>query len=145
MEVIKAHAGGGLAPALDALQVGDGNLTATPSGTGTAEVGQGVRLFYGLGAIAFGINHAALGSLVMMFFNQVVGLPARWVGTAIALALVFDGIFDPLLGQWSDHVNSRWGRRHPFMYASAIPIAAAFYFLWNPPLGLSEHQMFYYL
>jgi hypothetical protein len=39
------------------------------------------------------------------------------------MALVLDGIFDPLVGYASDHLHSRWGRRHPFMYAAALPVA----------------------
>lgn len=75
----------------------------------------------------------ALGPPLMPFFNQVVGLPAPWVGAAIMISLMLDALCDPLIGQWSDHLESRRGRRHPFLYASAVPVALAFYLLWNPP------------
>jgi Na+/melibiose symporter-like transporter len=81
----------------------------------------------------------------MLFFNQVVGLPAAWVGGAMAVTLIFDAICDPLIGEWSDHTRSRWGRRHPFMYASAVPAAIAFYFLFNPPLGWSKSHLLVYM
>ena len=103
------------------------------------------KLFYGLGSVAFGVQGLALGSPLLLFFNQVIGLPAPWVGAAIMIALIFDAVFDPLVGQWSDHVRSRWGRRHPFMYASAVPLAIAFYYLWNPPYHWSNQAMFAYL
>jgi Na+/melibiose symporter-like transporter len=61
------------------------------------------------------------------------------------VTLMFDAICDPLIGEWSDHLRSRWGRRHPFMHASAVPIAFAFYFLWNPPHGWSNQSLFIYL
>ncbi|MHB8382319.1 MAG: MFS transporter [Candidatus Binataceae bacterium] len=108
-------------------------------------LGFAIKTFYGLGSIAFGVETVALGSLLLLFFNQVVGLPAPWVGAAIMIALIFDAIFDPILGQWSDHFRSRLGRRHPFMYASALPLSVAFYFLWNPPHGWSKAAMFAYL
>ncbi|HUY26983.1 MAG TPA: MFS transporter [Candidatus Binataceae bacterium] len=108
-------------------------------------LGFAIKTFYGLGSVAFGVETVALGSLLLLFFNQVVGLPAPWVGAAIMIALVFDAIFDPIIGQWSDHVRSRLGRRHPFMYASALPLAIAFYFLWNPPHGWNNSPMFAYL
>src|SRR5260370_25721081 len=113
--------------------------------TAASRVRLPVKLAYGLGTVAFGVENVALGSLLMLFFNQVVGLPAPWVGAAIMIALICDGIFDPLIGQWSDHLNSRWGRRHPFMYASALPLAISFYCLWNPPYGWSKEVMFGYL
>jgi glycoside/pentoside/hexuronide:cation symporter, GPH family len=86
-----------------------------------------------------------LTSVLMLFFNQVVGLPAAWVGAAIMVTLIFDAICDPLIGEWSDHTRSRWGRRHPFMYASAVPAAAAFYFLFDPPLGWPKSSLLIYM
>ncbi|MGA9723963.1 MAG: MFS transporter, partial [Candidatus Binatus sp.] len=58
---------------------------------------------------------------------------------------IFDAICDPLIGEWSDHTRSRWGRRHPFMYASALPAAVAYYFLFDPPLGWPASHLFIYL
>jgi GPH family glycoside/pentoside/hexuronide:cation symporter len=111
----------------------------------TPRLGVQVKFFYGLGSVAFGVESVALGSLVLLYFNQVIGLPASWVGAAIMVALIFDAIFDPLLGHWSDHLRSPWGRRHPFMYASAAPLAVAFYFLWRPPRGWSNEALLAYL
>ena len=100
---------------------------------------------YGVGSIAFGVHLAILTSALLLFFNQVVGLPAAWVGAAMMVTLIFDAICDPLIGEWSDHTRSRWGRRHPFMYASAIPAAVAFYFLFDPPLGWSQSHLLIYM
>jgi hypothetical protein len=36
------------------------------------------NVFYGIGSIAFEIHQAALTSLLLLFFNQVVGLPAAY-------------------------------------------------------------------
>jgi Na+/melibiose symporter-like transporter len=105
----------------------------------------GTNILYGVGSVAFGVHYAALGSLLLLFFNQVVGLPAAWVGAAMMVTLMFDAICDPLIGEWSDHTRSRWGRRHPFMYASALPIGIAFYLLWNPPHGWSNQSVVVYL
>ena len=58
---------------------------------------------------------------------------------------MFDAVTDPIAGYISDAWHSRWGRRHPFMYASAIPVAIAFYFTFVPPSGLSEGQLFAWL
>jgi len=103
------------------------------------------NVFYGIGSIAFGVHQAALTSLLLLFFNQVVGLPAAWVGAVMMITLIFDAICDPLIGEWSDHARSRWGRRHPFMYISTIPLAIAFYFLFHPPLGSPHSELLVYL
>lgn len=80
-----------------------------------------------------------------MFYTQIIGLPAPLVGLALTLALVLDAILDPVVGYWSDNFHSKWGRRHPFMYASAIPVAVSFFLLWTPPAAWSEEALFWYL
>ncbi|MBN9577545.1 MAG: MFS transporter [Alphaproteobacteria bacterium] len=102
------------------------------------------KLFYGFGSVAYGVKDQGFTTLLMLFYNQIVGLPAAMVGTAILIALVFDSMADPIVGQISDNLRSRWGRRHPFMYASAIPVAIFYWFLWNPP-AWSHEALFAYL
>jgi Na+/melibiose symporter-like transporter len=103
------------------------------------------NVLYGVGSIAFGVHLTILTSFLLLYFNQVVGLPAAWVGAAMMVTLIIDAISDPLIGEWSDHTRSRWGRRHPFMYASAVPAAVAFYFLFDPPLGWSQSHLLIYM
>ena len=101
-------------------------------------------VLYGFGAVAFGVKDNGFSFFLLLYYNQVLGLPEAWVGFGIMLALVLDGIFDPLVGYVSDHLHSRWGRRHPFMYAAALPVAASYWLLWNPPGGLSQGWLFAY-
>jgi Na+/melibiose symporter-like transporter len=104
-----------------------------------------VKLAFGFGAVAPGITAAAFDFFLLIFYSQVVGLEAQLVGLAIMVSLIFDAISDPIVGYWSDNLRSRWGRRHPFLYVSAIPMAASFYFLWTPPENASQSMLFWYL
>ena len=99
------------------------------------------RLAFGAGAMANGVKSAAFSSYLMLYFNQVVGVPAAIVGTALACTLLVDAIVDPFLGRWADVTRSRWGRRHPFMFAAAIPTTVFFFLTWFPPDGLSHVQL----
>jgi len=74
----------------------------------------------------------------------VIGLRADLVSLAIALALVIDAFVDPLIGRMTDRTRTRLGRRHPWLYASAVPIALSWLLLWNPPQA-SETVLFFYL
>ncbi|WP_338446438.1 MFS transporter [Pelagerythrobacter marensis] len=103
------------------------------------------RVSYGAGAMANGIKGAAFSSYLMLYFNQVVGVPAAIVGTALACTLLVDAIVDPFLGRWADVTRSRWGRRHPFMYAAAIPTTVFFFLTWFPPEGLSHIQLGFWI
>ena len=103
------------------------------------------RLAYGAGAMANGVKSAAFSSYLMLYFNQVVGVPAAIVGTALACTLLVDAIVDPFLGRWADVTRSRWGRRHPFMFAAAIPTTVFFFLTWFPPDGLSHIQLGFWI
>ncbi len=102
------------------------------------------KLFYGFGTVAFGVKDNGFSYLLLPFYNQVVGLSAPLVGFAILIAMMFDALVDPIIGQVSDNWRSRWGRRHPFMYAAAVPVAVSFLLLWNPPKW-SHEALFFYL
>ena len=92
------------------------------------------KLAYSVGSIAFGLKAVAMG-LLMLFYNQVMGLPAGWVSMGLGLALILDAIVGPVIGQVSDMWRSGWGRRHPFMYVAALPTAISVWALLNPPHG----------
>ncbi|WP_439111701.1 MFS transporter [Lentibacter sp.] len=107
-------------------------------------IGWGTRLAYGIGSIAYGIKDNGFTTFLMIYFNQVLGLPAILVGLSLLIALMFDAVSDPLVGYISDRHKSRWGRRHPFMYAAIVPTCLAYFFMWTPP-DLSQLGLFAYL
>ena len=97
-----------------------------------------VTLAYGFGSVAYGVKDAGFGTFLLIFYNQVVGVDPGTVGLVIMAALVLDAFVDPAVGLLSDRTRSSWGRRHPWMYASALPIAVGWLLLWNPPASLTE-------
>lgn len=104
----------------------------------------GLKLAHGFGAAAFGIKNNGFDYFLLLFYGTVVGLEPGLVGLAILIALVFDALSDPLVGYWSDNLRSRWGRRHPFLYAAAVPVALSYFLLWNPP-DWGQTGLFLYL
>jgi Na+/melibiose symporter-like transporter len=111
----------------------------------TSPLSARTKLAFGVGQVAEGVKNTAFSTFLLLYYNQVLGLSGSLAGLAIMIALCFDAVTDPLAGSLSDNCRSRWGRRHPFMYASAIPLAAAFYFLFAPPAGLDETGLFLWL
>ncbi len=103
------------------------------------------KLAFGFGSVAFGVKDNGFAYFLLLFYSQVIGLDARLAGLAITIALILDAISDPIVGYWSDNFRSKWGRRHPFMYAAAVPVAVSYYFLWVPPVGWSQLGLFWYL
>jgi Na+/melibiose symporter-like transporter len=118
---------------------------ATPAATADRRLSLTTRILYGAGGAASAIKQRGLSTFLLLFYNQVIGLPPQMVSTAIMFALIFDAFVDPLVGQVSDNFRSKWGRRHPFMYLSALPVAIAFFLIWNPPVGWENAQIFGYM
>lgn len=97
-------------------------------------LGLPVQLAYGLGQLAEGLKNGALGTFIVFYYSQVLGMPGTLAGLAVGASLIVDAITDPLAGSISDHFRSRWGRRHPFMVASMLPMAICFFLLFAPPV-----------
>jgi Na+/melibiose symporter-like transporter len=100
------------------------------------------KFAYGLGQIAEGIKTRGFDYFAFFYFTQVLGLSGSLAGLAVAIALVFDAVTDPVAGHLSDNWTSRRGRRHPFMYAAAAPLALSWYLLFFPPAGLGQLGLF---
>jgi|SRR5215217_153499 len=107
--------------------------------------GLAVGTAFGMGAMSAGLLSQALSTLALLFYNQVIGMSPATVGLVLMISLIFDAVWDPAIGLWSDNTRSRIGRRHPFMYAAIIPTGVAFWLLWSPPVGLSEGGNFAWL
>jgi GPH family glycoside/pentoside/hexuronide:cation symporter len=102
------------------------------------------KLAYGVGQMAEGMKNGAFGVFLFFYYVQVLGLSGTYAGLAVGLALVVDAITDPLAGSISDNWRSRFGRRHPFIYASIVPMAACFVLLFSPP-ALGQFGLFLWL
>jgi len=120
-------------------------MTTAAAASERPPVGIGTKLVYSVGAIANAVKMRAISTFLLIFYNQVIGLDASVVATIIMITLFFDAVVDPTIGQISDNFRSPWGRRHPFMYAAALPVAVLFFLLWNPPANWSPGEIALYL
>jgi GPH family glycoside/pentoside/hexuronide:cation symporter len=91
------------------------------------------RLAYGAGGAVYAVKEAAYTMFILLFYTQVLGLNGTLTGIIIALSLIWDAISDPLVGTLSDRLRSRYGRRHPFMALSILPLGLGFVGLFAPP------------
>lgn len=108
------------------------------------ELSLSTKTSYCFGQLAEGIKSSAFGLFLLFFYNQVLGVSGSLCGIAMLVAMSVDAITDPIMGSISDNWRSRWGRRHPFMYASALPLAIGFYLLFNP-MVTGEFQLFLWM
>lgn len=74
--------------------------------------------------------------LVFAFLTSQLGVPVGLAGAVTTAVLIFDIITDPLVGYLSDHTQSRWGRRFPWMATGAVVMAAGMTGMFAVPAGL---------
>ncbi|MFT7653312.1 MAG: GPH family glycoside/pentoside/hexuronide:cation symporter [Limisphaerales bacterium] len=115
------------------------------SGEEVPPLGIAVRLSFGIGQIAEGLKTCVFGTYLLFYYNQVLGLSGDLAGLAIFIALVFDAVTDPIAGSVSDRWQSKGGRRHPFMYASAVPLGVCFVLLFTPIESVTGTQFSLFL
>jgi Na+/melibiose symporter-like transporter len=106
---------------------------------------QPIFWFYGSASIAYGIKNNAFSYLLLIYANQVLGLPGYLASLALAIAMLWDAVSDLLLGHWSDKTSTRLGRRHPFMYIAMFMLPLCFYALFDPVIELTEGNLFIYV
>jgi len=103
------------------------------------------KFFLAFGSIGWGVKDAGITGLLLLFYTQVLGAPAYLVSLAIGAALIIDAVADPIIGIVSDNWRSKWGRRHPFMYAAAVPVGLFYWMIWNASPAWSDTTKFVYL
>lgn len=102
-----------------------------------------LKIFHGMGAIAYGIKDNGFSTFLLIYYNQVLGMDAKLVGLALMIALLIDAVADPIIGYMSDRTYTRWGKRLPWLYAAAIPLGVTWMLLWAPPESMVNS--FWYL
>lgn len=89
-------------------------------------------------------SHLTVHVLVNPVYNVVMGLNPAWLSTAVFVQRSWGAVLDPMVGQFSDNLRSRWGRRLPLLAASAGPLALLFAALWWFPRQATDAWLFSY-
>ena len=90
-------------------------------------------LTYGVGECANSLVMNGVFGFAMIFFTKALGLNPAWAGFAMAVSVVWEAIFEPIMGHISDNTRSRWGRRHPYMMVGGMLMAVCSYMIWFVP------------
>jgi GPH family glycoside/pentoside/hexuronide:cation symporter len=98
-------------------------------------------LTYGVGECANSLVMNGVFGFAMIFFTKALGLNPAWAGFAMGVSVVWEAIFEPIMGHISDNTRSRWGRRHPYMIVGGILMAVCSYMIWFVPEVFRSSQM----
>ena len=108
-----------------------------------------VILIYALGQLGWSLNSYAVGNLLVYFYlppeqGQQAGFPTfiyagavlgvfTLIGILSAAGRMLDAFIDPLIANWSDRKQSKWGKRRWFLRFGAFPFALMALLVFLPP------------
>ena len=122
-----------------------GSAGLSPAEADDSRVATRTKFYFGAGAGGEAASMWIFNALGMIFYQQILGLPAGLAGTALAIAIFADAITDPLIGAISDRFRSKWGRRHPFLLIAPIPLAMCIFLIFHPPAFVVESHTLLFL
>ena len=102
--------------------------------------------------MAFGAGGFSAAFIMQVFFTfaypiyQVgLGVSPIWLGYALTVPRLLDFFIDPLIGNFSDNLRTRWGRRRPLILTGASLCALVLPLLWMPPSKEPAIMLAYFL
>ncbi len=107
-----------------------------------------VKLAYGAGDFGAGLTSQFLAFFLLIFLIDVAGMRPVVAGSVLALGKIWDAVNDPLVGVLSDRTKTRWGRRYPWMFLTAIPFGLSYFLIWIAPFSeetSSAAKFWYYV
>ena len=100
---------------------------------------------YSLPALGTSMILVSVAIYLPNFYTDELGVTAGMLSWVFLVGRFWDAVTDPVMGYISDRTHTRWGRRRPYFLLSALPIWAAFYWIWSPDPGLSSNETFVHL
>jgi len=91
------------------------------------------KIGYALGDAAANIGWRGVGTFLIIFYTDVVGLSPATVGVLLLTARFSDGISDIIMGIIGDRTNSKYGKFRPWILWTAIPLGVSLSLLFTSP------------
>lgn len=98
------------------------------------------KFFYGFGTAGFAIMNPLLGSYLLFYYTDVIGIGASFVGTLLLFTRFLDGATDIGVGVLVDKTRSKHGKSRPWILWASLPMSILFVLIFTVP-QLSETGM----
>ena len=106
---------------------------------------RGYKLTWGLAALGSALISGIYAALLPIFYQNYLGLEARWIGLASLIYAIWNALNDPLFGYITDNTRSKAGRRIPYMRYTAPFLALTFILVWFAPPKAGQQALFWWM
>lgn len=116
-----------------------------PHSLAPVKLSPGYKFTWGIAALGTALISGIYGALLPIFYQDYLGLAARWIATASVIYAIWNALNDPLFGYLTDSTRSRWGRRIPYMRFTAPFLALTFVLVWFAPPKAGQEALFWWM
>ena len=103
------------------------------------------KMLWGIGSFGTNIISNSYAALLIIFFQDYLGLSVELMALAALLYAIWNALNDPLFGYLSDSSKSKKGRRIPFMKFTAPFLGLFFIGIWLVPTTWSPNALFWWM
>jgi GPH family glycoside/pentoside/hexuronide:cation symporter len=103
------------------------------------------KVIWGIAALGNSLISGVFGALLPIFYQDYLGLNARWIALASGIYAVWNALNDPIFGYISDSTRSKRGRRIPYMRFTAPFLALSFILVWLAPPKAGDMVIFWWM
>ncbi|MFN2152851.1 MAG: MFS transporter [Anaerolineales bacterium] len=103
------------------------------------------KVIWGIAALGTATISGTFGALQPIFYQDYLGLEARWIGIAAMIYAIWNALNDPLFGYITDNTRSKHGRRIPYMRFTAPFLALTFILVWFAPPQSGQQALFWWM
>lgn len=79
-------------------------------------------LGYATGDAGNNLAFSMASMFLLLYYTDVVGIPAAYAAPIFLVVRIWDGIGDVLVGRWVDRTKSQWGKFRPWLLWSSLPL-----------------------
>jgi len=116
-----------------------------PTGALIMALPKRIKAGYGVAELGLAGGELLLQLYLLEFYVRAVGLSPLLAGIALAVAILWDALTDPLMGAILDRTRTRWGRFVPYFVSGGLVFGLGLMALFNPPDLAGQLELFLYL
>ncbi len=93
-------------------------------------------ILFGSGNAGINLVNILVQTWLFYFLDPGTGrtlIPAAYIGSILMFGRIIDAVSDPIIGNWSDRLRSKHGRRIPFLALSALPLILISFLIFFEP------------
>ncbi len=108
-------------------------MTEANTVAGSGELPRWRRAAYGFGDFGFNLFWSTASMFLLYYYTDVLALSATTAGVIFLVAMVWDGITDPVMGYLAERTHTRWGSYRPYLLFGGPVLAISLVLMFYRP------------